>query len=65
MGLTSSDTSILQIGLKLPLAHFRNHAAHVHPSLSSLSATTCLLELAYVSRTLFHPFYDSEKTCLP
>jgi len=38
VGQSSSDASILQTGLRLPLALFRN--LHIHPSLFSPSATT-------------------------
>src|SRR6267154_2447842 len=39
VGQSSSDASILQTGLKLPLAHFRYHATHIYPLLFSPSAT--------------------------
>jgi hypothetical protein len=46
VGQSSSDASILQTGLKLPLAHFRNHATH--PSfVIQLVRDDLLLELTY------------------
>jgi hypothetical protein len=53
VGRSSSDASILQTGLKLPLAHFRNHLTVTPSFVIQPVRDDLLLELAYfIANTL-------------